>query len=95
MHYHLTALPLTGPSSRCFEGLASAVTVNCVLTSQPPAKQACTSCVLIACSSALCSPCSMQDEARKAAGEAWYKTMISDSDYTEFEIFGKWLGVTQ
>ena len=37
----------------------------------------------------------MQDEARKAAGEAWYKTMISDSDYTEFEIFGKWLGVTQ
>ena len=37
----------------------------------------------------------IQDEARKAAGEAWYKTMISDSDYTEFEIFGKWLGVTQ
>lgn len=31
----------------------------------------------------------------KAAGRAWYKTMISDSDYTEFENFSKWLGVTQ
>ncbi|CAD6272470.1 unnamed protein product [Miscanthus lutarioriparius] len=31
----------------------------------------------------------------KAAGKAWYKTMISDSDYTEFENFTKWLGVTQ
>ncbi|KAK1310395.1 60S ribosomal protein L4 [Acorus calamus] len=31
----------------------------------------------------------------KAAGKAWYKTMISDSDYTEFENFSKWLGVTQ
>jgi len=31
----------------------------------------------------------------KAAGKAWYKTMISDSDYTEYENFTKWLGVTQ
>jgi len=31
----------------------------------------------------------------KAAGKAWYKTMVSDSDYTEFETFSKWLGVTQ
>ncbi|KAK4749223.1 hypothetical protein SAY87_026672 [Trapa incisa] len=31
----------------------------------------------------------------KAAGKAWYKTMISDSDYTEFENFSKWLGVSQ
>ncbi|KAJ8631478.1 hypothetical protein MRB53_024801 [Persea americana] len=31
----------------------------------------------------------------KAAGKAWYQTMISDSDYTEFENFSKWLGVTQ
>eukprot|EP00262_Sarcandra_glabra_P001657 TRINITY_DN1177_c0_g1_i1.p1 TRINITY_DN1177_c0_g1~~TRINITY_DN1177_c0_g1_i1.p1 ORF type:complete len:408 (+),score=18.76 TRINITY_DN1177_c0_g1_i1:60-1283(+) len=31
----------------------------------------------------------------KAAGRAWYQTMISDSDYTEFENFSKWLGVTQ
>ncbi|KAM0951820.1 putative ribosomal protein L4/L1e [Dioscorea sansibarensis] len=31
----------------------------------------------------------------KAAGKAWYKTMVSDSDYTEFENFTKWLGVTQ
>lgn len=31
----------------------------------------------------------------KAAGEAWYKTMISDSDYMEFENFTKWLGVTE
>jgi large subunit ribosomal protein L4e len=31
----------------------------------------------------------------KAAGKAWYKTMISDSDYTEFENFTKWLGVSQ
>ncbi|CAK7342930.1 unnamed protein product [Dovyalis caffra] len=33
--------------------------------------------------------------AAKAAGKAWYKTMISDSDYTEFENFSKWLGVSQ
>jgi large subunit ribosomal protein L4e len=31
----------------------------------------------------------------KKAGEAHYKTMISDSDYTEFDVFQKWLGVTQ
>lgn len=31
----------------------------------------------------------------KAAGKSWYKTMISDSDYTEFETFSKWLGVSQ
>ncbi|KAG8098543.1 hypothetical protein GUJ93_ZPchr0013g34411 [Zizania palustris] len=30
----------------------------------------------------------------KAAGKAWYKTMISDSDYTEFDNFSKWLGTT-
>uniref|UniRef100_A0A2P2JPE7 Uncharacterized protein MANES_08G002600 n=1 Tax=Rhizophora mucronata TaxID=61149 RepID=A0A2P2JPE7_RHIMU len=33
--------------------------------------------------------------AAKTAGKAWYKTMISDSDYTEFENFSKWLGVSQ
>uniref|UniRef100_A0A5B7B3U7 Putative 60S ribosomal protein L4 n=1 Tax=Davidia involucrata TaxID=16924 RepID=A0A5B7B3U7_DAVIN len=31
----------------------------------------------------------------KAAGKSWYQTMISDSDYTEFENFSKWLGVSQ
>ncbi|KAJ4979376.1 hypothetical protein NE237_010156 [Protea cynaroides] len=31
----------------------------------------------------------------KAAGKAWYQTMISDSDYTEFDVFTKWLGVSQ
>ncbi|XP_031249985.1 60S ribosomal protein L4 [Pistacia vera] len=31
----------------------------------------------------------------RAAGKAWYQTMISDSDYTEFENFSKWLGVSQ
>ncbi|CAL1379296.1 unnamed protein product [Linum trigynum] len=31
----------------------------------------------------------------KAAGKAWYQTMVSESDYTEFEIFSKWLGVSQ
>jgi len=31
----------------------------------------------------------------KAAGKSFYRTMISDSDYTEFENFSKWLGVTQ
>lgn len=37
------------------------------------------------------------EEARtiQAAGKAWYQTMISDSDYTEFENFTKWLGVSQ
>ncbi|KAK8940282.1 60S ribosomal protein L4-1 [Platanthera guangdongensis] len=38
-----------------------------------------------------------QEEATKikAAGRAWYKTMISDSEYTELENFSKWLGATQ
>ncbi|CAH9091693.1 unnamed protein product [Cuscuta europaea] len=38
-----------------------------------------------------------KEEASKirAAGKAWYKTMISDSDYTEFDNFSKWLGVAQ
>ncbi|MQL90051.1 hypothetical protein Taro_022648 [Colocasia esculenta] len=38
-----------------------------------------------------------KDEAAaiRAAGKGWYQTMISDSDYTEFENFSKWLGVTQ
>ncbi|XP_023539772.1 60S ribosomal protein L4-like [Cucurbita pepo subsp. pepo] len=31
----------------------------------------------------------------RAAGKAWYQTMISDSDYTEFDNFSKWLGVSQ
>ncbi|KAL5708945.1 60S ribosomal protein L4 [Ranunculus cassubicifolius] len=31
----------------------------------------------------------------KAAGKAWYNTMISDSDYTEFDNFTKWLDVSQ
>ncbi|KAJ6796661.1 putative 60S ribosomal protein L4-1 [Iris pallida] len=31
----------------------------------------------------------------KAAGKSWYKTMVTDSDYAEFENFTKWLGVTQ
>lgn len=31
----------------------------------------------------------------KAAGKAWYKTMITDSDYAEFDNFTKWLGATQ
>ncbi|VVB12998.1 unnamed protein product [Arabis nemorensis] len=34
-------------------------------------------------------------QAIKAAGKAWYKTMISDSDYTEFDNFTKWLGASQ
>lgn len=39
----------------------------------------------------------LQEEASKikAAGKAWYQTMISDSDYTEFDVFSKWLGVSQ
>ncbi|KAJ3681000.1 hypothetical protein LUZ60_015489 [Juncus effusus] len=42
------------------------------------------------------SPVSKEEKAKiKAAGKAWYKTMVSDSDYTEFESFSKWLGVTQ
>nr|AHA84246.1 60S ribosomal protein L4 [Phaseolus vulgaris] len=31
----------------------------------------------------------------RAAGKAWYQTMVSDSDYTEFDNFFKWLGVSQ
>ena len=31
----------------------------------------------------------------KASGRAFYNTMISDSDYTEFDVFTKWLGVSQ
>lgn len=31
----------------------------------------------------------------RSAGTAWFQTMISDSDYTEFENFTKWLGVAQ
>lgn len=31
----------------------------------------------------------------KAAGKSWYQTMISESDYAEFENFTKWLGVSQ
>ncbi|KAI3989872.1 hypothetical protein MKX01_040842 [Papaver californicum] len=31
----------------------------------------------------------------RLAGKAWYQTMISDSDYTEFDVFQKWLGVSQ
>ncbi|KAL6957628.1 60S ribosomal protein L4 [Sarracenia purpurea var. burkii] len=31
----------------------------------------------------------------KAAGKAWYKSMISDSDYTLFDNFSKWLAVTE
>ena len=34
-------------------------------------------------------------QAIKAAGKAWYQTMISDSDYTEFDNFTKWLGASQ
>lgn len=38
-----------------------------------------------------------KDEASaiKSASKSWYKKMISDSDYTEFENFTKWLGVSQ
>ncbi|GJR52416.1 hypothetical protein Tco_1402937 [Tanacetum coccineum] len=31
----------------------------------------------------------------KTASKAWYKTMISDSDYAEFDVITKWLGVSQ
>ncbi|GAB2272353.1 60S ribosomal protein L4A [Dionaea muscipula] len=36
-----------------------------------------------------------EQKAIKASGKAFYKTMISDSDYTEFENFSKWLGASQ
>ncbi|RZC78816.1 hypothetical protein C5167_003021 [Papaver somniferum] len=38
---------------------------------------------------------SKESAAIRAAGKAWYQTMISDSDYTEFDVFQKWLGVSQ
>ncbi|XVF15041.1 hypothetical protein REPUB_Repub09cG0115300 [Reevesia pubescens] len=42
------------------------------------------------------TPISKEEAAStKSAGKAWYQTMISDSDYTEFENFTKWLGVSQ
>ncbi|KAF6140700.1 hypothetical protein GIB67_013993 [Kingdonia uniflora] len=42
------------------------------------------------------TPVSKEEAAAiKAAGKAWYKTMVSDSDYTEFDNFSKWLGVSQ
>lgn len=42
------------------------------------------------------TPLSQEEAAKiKAAGKAWYQTMISDSDYTEFDNFSKWLGVSQ
>lgn len=41
------------------------------------------------------SYCQEEATAIKAAGKSWYQTMISDSDYTEFENFSKWLGVSQ
>ncbi|EYU38509.1 hypothetical protein ABFS82_12G138300 [Erythranthe guttata] len=31
----------------------------------------------------------------QSASKQWYKTMISDSDYTEFDNFTKWLGVSE
>ncbi|KAF3632406.1 hypothetical protein FXO38_26176 [Capsicum annuum] len=31
----------------------------------------------------------------KSASHSWYKTMISDSNYAEFDNFSKWLGVSQ
>jgi large subunit ribosomal protein L4e len=42
-------------------------------------------------------PSFFQEEASaiKAAGKAWYNTMVSDSDYAEFDNFSKWLGVSQ
>eukprot|EP00252_Welwitschia_mirabilis_P005298 TRINITY_DN1580_c0_g1_i1.p1 TRINITY_DN1580_c0_g1~~TRINITY_DN1580_c0_g1_i1.p1 ORF type:complete len:400 (+),score=33.93 TRINITY_DN1580_c0_g1_i1:220-1419(+) len=35
------------------------------------------------------------DNAIKQSGKAFYRTMISDSDYSEFENFSKWLGISQ
>ncbi|XP_010549794.1 PREDICTED: 60S ribosomal protein L4-1 [Tarenaya hassleriana] len=41
-------------------------------------------------------PISKEEAAKiRAAGKAWYQTMISDSDYAEFDNFTKWLGVSQ
>ncbi|KAL2509386.1 60S ribosomal protein L4-1 [Forsythia ovata] len=38
-----------------------------------------------------------KDEASaiKATGKTWYKTIISYSDYTKFDNFSKWIGVSQ
>lgn len=36
-----------------------------------------------------------EKELIKKQGASWYKTMVSDSEYTEFENFTKWLGVSQ
>ncbi|KAJ3705606.1 hypothetical protein LUZ61_009311 [Rhynchospora tenuis] len=42
------------------------------------------------------SPISPEEKAKiRAAGKGWYKTMVSDSNYAEFDSFSKWLGVTQ
>ncbi|KAK1315507.1 60S ribosomal protein L4 [Acorus calamus] len=44
----------------------------------------------------MASPLSMEEAATiKAARRAWYKTMISNRDYTEFENFSKWLGTSK
>ncbi len=60
--------------------------------------------ILVVCMSAfhltpsfcLCHHLQPEDnETVKKAGSAWYKTMVSDSEYTEFENFTKWLGVSQ
>ncbi|GLT79306.1 hypothetical protein SLA2020_507990 [Shorea laevis] len=40
-------------------------------------------------------PIAKEAAAIKAAGKAWYQTMISDGNYTEFENFSKWLDVSQ
>ncbi|KAG9150140.1 hypothetical protein Leryth_009722 [Lithospermum erythrorhizon] len=42
------------------------------------------------------SPLSKEEASKiKAASKSWYKTMISDSDYAEFDNFSKWLGASQ
>ncbi|KAF5750351.1 60S ribosomal protein L4 [Tripterygium wilfordii] len=42
------------------------------------------------------NPISKEEAAAiRSAGKAWFQTMISDSDYTEFDNFSKWLGVSQ
>ncbi|KAI7732618.1 hypothetical protein M8C21_020639 [Ambrosia artemisiifolia] len=41
------------------------------------------------------NPISKEESAKiKSASKSWYKTMISDSDYAEFDVFTKWLGVS-
>lgn len=53
--------------------------------------------IILICFNNIIFPYSFQEEATaiKAAGKAWYHTMVSDSDYTEFDNFTKWLGVSQ